>query len=219
MRRRRLQLRNRAPLSPREPTITADDQAACAVVEALPDAGAGSARPGTLSFTTRAFWPQPPIFGRPEPLFLWRALSAIPQRRYRRGAQYGVSSYSAFAHQLEEAGAASPSALYSVGMDVSYEVDLFGRIHRAVQAAAADYDATRAAEDITRVTVAGETTRAYLNACAYAQEYAVAEKSLELVTQTYDVTVKEEQFGSVSAFDVARARQVVEQTRGDVAWL
>jgi NodT family efflux transporter outer membrane factor (OMF) lipoprotein len=71
----------------------------------------------------------------------------------------------------------------------------------------------QAAQDVTRISVAAETTRAYVNACAYAQELAVARQSLDLVTQSYQVTVKEADAGSASNFDVARARALVEQTR------
>lgn len=132
------------------------------------------------------------------------------------GAQYGVSTDQLLIAGLTGSGAPPPAPFYTAGLDVSYELDLFGRIHRAVQAAAANVQAYQAAEDYARVTVAGETTRAYLNACAYAQEYAIAEQSLNLVTQTYDITVKEASAGAASDFDIARARALVEQTRADL---
>ena len=127
-------------------------------------------------------------------------------------AQYGITSGQQLASGLLTT-TPKPELFYEGGLDVSYEVDLFGRIHRAVQAAAANYEAYRAAQDVSRISVAGETTRAYVNACAYAQELAVARQSLSVVTQTYQVTVKEAETGSASDFDVARARVLVEQTR------
>jgi outer membrane protein, multidrug efflux system len=42
---------------------------------------------------------------------------------------------------------------------VSYELDLFGRLKRGVEAAKADDEAVRAAYDLTKVTVAAETAR------------------------------------------------------------
>ena len=49
---------------------------------------------------------------------------------------------------------------YNVGIDASYQIDLFGRIRRAVQASRADLGAAQAAFDVSRITVAAETARA-----------------------------------------------------------
>jgi NodT family efflux transporter outer membrane factor (OMF) lipoprotein len=137
----------------------------------------------------------------------------FPSTTVSAGAQFGVTPDTAFAQQLEHLRPASPSATYSVGLDVSYEVDLFGRIRRTVQAARADYEAQRAAEDIARISVAGETTRAYVNACAYAQQLEVARHSLDVVTQSYELTVQQANAGAATDFDVARARELVAQIR------
>jgi NodT family efflux transporter outer membrane factor (OMF) lipoprotein len=140
----------------------------------------------------------------------------FPATTLSAGAQYGVTSDTAFADTLLDRPASNPSPFYSVGLDASYEVDLFGRVRRTIQAAAADYGAQRAAEDAIRISVAGETTRAYVNACAYARELEVARQSLAVVTQTEEVTEKEAAAGSASDFDVARARELVAQTRASL---
>jgi len=125
------------------------------------------------------------------------------------GAQYGVGSESDLAAALTGRGAPSPTPIFSAGLDVSYEIDLFGRVRRTIEAAKADVQARRAAEDAARISVAGETTRAFVNACAYAQELAVARQSLGVVGQTLEITVRESRDGTVSDFDVARAREQV----------
>jgi NodT family efflux transporter outer membrane factor (OMF) lipoprotein len=137
----------------------------------------------------------------------------FPSTTLSAGAQYGVSADAQFANSLRGLGPAKSSPIYTVGLDVSYEVDLFGRIRRTVEAAKADYAAQQAAEDVTRISVAGETTRAYVNACAYAAELNVAKQSLDVVTQTYQITLKQAQDGTASDFDVARAREQVAQTQ------
>jgi len=151
---------------------------------------------------------------------LTQARAALSQARAGRypstslsgGLTYGVSDDSQIIAAARNTNA-KPAPVIDGGLDVSYEVDLFGRIHRLVQAAAADYQARKAAEDAVRISVAGETTRAYVNACAYAEELGVAQQTLDLVTQTYDVTLKEVQAGAASDFDLARAKAAVEQTR------
>ena len=137
----------------------------------------------------------------------------FPSTTISAGATYGVSATAAADAQAAGLNPPTPTAYYSAGLDASYEIDLFGRIRRAVQAARADLDAQRATEDATRIAVAGETTRAYLNACAYAEELAVARQSLNAVTQTADLTETEARYGTASDFDLARARQLVAQTQ------
>ena len=46
---------------------------------------------------------------------------------------------------------------YDVGLDVAYEVDLFGRVSSSIRAAGADAEAAAAALDVVRVSVAAET--------------------------------------------------------------
>ncbi len=138
-----------------------------------------------------------------------------PSTTLSSGATYGVSSTAA-ANAGAAGRTATPSAYYVAGLDASYEIDLFGRIRRAVQAAKADYESEQAAEDATRISVAGETTRAYLNACAYAEEVAVARQSVSIVSQSLDLEVTQVRFGVASDFDLARARQLVAQTQAAV---
>ncbi len=112
-------------------------------------------------------------------------------------------------------GSTNPKArwTYSAALDASYEVDLFGRIRRGIEAARADVEAQAAARDLARTSVAAETTRAYVNACAYAQEADVARQSLDLVSQSYAITLRQRDLGSASDYEVANARTLVEQVR------
>ena len=129
------------------------------------------------------------------------------------GGQYGVTSDSLLVSELEHAKTPGPGWFYSLGLDASYEVDLFGRVRRGIQAAKADVQAQAAAVDAARISVAGETTRAYLNACAYTQELTVAQQSLDVAGQTYEITVRQARDGAGSDLDVARAREAVERVR------
>jgi NodT family efflux transporter outer membrane factor (OMF) lipoprotein len=141
----------------------------------------------------------------------------FPSTTTSAGAQWGVSSTQQILNSLEgKNGAPSPEKFYSVGLDASYEVDLWGHVRRAIEAAHANLEAQQAAEDVTRISVAGETTRAYVDACAYEQELDVAKHSLDIVTQSYNVTEKQIRDGSSSNFDLARAAELVAETRATV---
>lgn len=146
----------------------------------------------------------------------------FPSTTLSAGAQYGVSSNTIAVDNIARGAAPggssarsapNPEPYYSYGLDVSYEVDLFGRIRRSIRAAKADVEAQQAAEDVVRVTVAAETTRAYVNACAYAEELAVAEQSLQVAAQGLTVIQSEVQLGAASDFELARQQALVEQTR------
>jgi NodT family efflux transporter outer membrane factor (OMF) lipoprotein len=98
----------------------------------------------------------------------------------------------------------------------AYQVDLFGRIHRTIQAAKANAEALAATEDATRVTVVAETAAAYANLCGYGRQASVARASLDVVQKTYDLTVAQRNVGALSDFDVERQGVLLEQARAAI---
>jgi len=105
---------------------------------------------------------------------------------------------------------------YDAGLDVSYEVDLFGRVESTIRAARADAAAAEAALDIVRVTVAAETARAYADACSANAQIAVAERTIQLQTDTVGLTQRLLDAGSGNGLDTARARSALESTRASL---
>ncbi len=105
---------------------------------------------------------------------------------------------------------------YDVGLDVAYEVDLFGRVESSIRAARADASAAEAALDVVRITVVGETARAYADTCALNAQVLVAERNIGLQTQTADLVQNLLSAGSGNGLDVARARAALEQTRASL---
>jgi NodT family efflux transporter outer membrane factor (OMF) lipoprotein len=142
----------------------------------------------------------------------------LPTTDLSGGAQYGRGS-------AEDAAAAaahvSPkdSWTYSAGFDLNYQVDLFGRVRRTIEAARANAQAIRAAEDAVRVTVAASTAQAYANVCAYGEQAAVAREGQSVAQQTYDITARQRALGAASDFDVARAGTALEQAKAVVPTL
>jgi NodT family efflux transporter outer membrane factor (OMF) lipoprotein len=136
----------------------------------------------------------------------------FPSVGLQAGADYGRSaSADAAAAAL---GRRAPNAwTYSAGLDVSYEVDLFGQVRRSVESARANAAALEAARDAVRVTVAAETTRAYANVCAYGEAVDVARRSLDIAQQGYDITLRQRDAGGLSDFDVARQATLLAQTK------
>jgi NodT family efflux transporter outer membrane factor (OMF) lipoprotein len=99
------------------------------------------------------------------------------------------------------------------GLDISYEVDLFGRVSRSIEAARGDADATAAALDAARVAVAAETARAYADASSSAERLTVAQRTVELLDQTVTLTTKRFEAGRATRLDVSRAAALRDQQR------
>lgn len=109
-----------------------------------------------------------------------------------------------------------PGGLASAGVDLSYEVDLFGQLKRAVEAAQAGTEAAQAAVDLARVNVAGETTRAYAQACAAGLRLRTAQHSIALQREALDVAQRLQQAGRVGMLDVGRAQAQLRQLEAAV---
>jgi NodT family efflux transporter outer membrane factor (OMF) lipoprotein len=100
--------------------------------------------------------------------------------------------------------------------EVGYEVDLFGRVHRQIEAAVANEEATAALRDSVRVVVVSEAVRAYAAICALGEQIAVSRHSLELVSREAQITDSRFQAGAGSRYDVKRSQALVEQVRADI---
>jgi NodT family efflux transporter outer membrane factor (OMF) lipoprotein len=108
------------------------------------------------------------------------------------------------------------SEFYRAGFDASYEIDLYGRVGRSIEAARADAAAEAAVRDTVLVSVAAETARAYADACSAARQAAVAASSLKLQADSFDLTERRVAAGRDSPLDAARARSQLETTRASL---
>ncbi len=99
--------------------------------------------------------------------------------------------------------------LFDSLLDVSYELDLFGHVRRSVEAARDTAEAQEAQRDAVRITIAAETARAYGQICTLGEQIAVAQKSLDLVTQERDIEQQRRDAGAGSDYDVVRAQVLV----------
>lgn len=132
----------------------------------------------------------------------------LPQTNIGAGATYGRSSATQSLPGIDR-----EDSSFDVGLQVSYEVDLFGRVARSIEAARGDLAAAEAARDAVRVTVAAETARAYADASAAAERLTVAERTVSLIEQTLKVTTKRFEAGRGTRLDVARVASLSDQQR------
>jgi NodT family efflux transporter outer membrane factor (OMF) lipoprotein len=108
----------------------------------------------------------------------------------------------------------TPSASWFAtgALNVSYEVDIFGRIRRTVEAAKADTRAAAEAENVVRITVAAETARAYADACALTEQADTARRSAQTAQSILDLTSRMRDLGARSDFDVSSAAATLDQS-------
>ena len=147
---------------------------------------------------------------------LSRARALLREARSGRLPQTGVgvgANYARLPADQVAPGADRTGSSFDVGLDISYELDLFGRVGRSIEAVRGDADAAAAARDAVRVVVAAETARAYADAAAAAERLQVAERSLTLMEQTLNVTTKRFEAGRGTRLDVARVASLVAQQR------
>ncbi|NII09552.1 TolC family protein [Oleiagrimonas sp. C23AA] len=92
------------------------------------------------------------------------------------------------------------------GIHLDYVFDLFGKLKRATQAAQAQAQASQAALQLARITVAAEVTREYVTICHANRELAIGRHSLALQQRGVDVAERLYRAGRGVITDVERAR-------------
>jgi NodT family efflux transporter outer membrane factor (OMF) lipoprotein len=103
-----------------------------------------------------------------------------------------------------------------VGINVSYEIDLFGKLRRGVEAASADSEAVQAAGDLARITIVADVVRAHVETCSSAEELAIAEQSLELQKQRVALSRRLRDAGRGNQSDVTRGQTQVDTLAADI---
>lgn len=152
---------------------------------------------------------------------LERAQAALRETQAQQQPSLGVNASPTFGHvsgiQELAPGIDPPNRWsYSAGASMSYQLDLFGQIRRAVEASSADAQSAQAAYDATRVTVAAETARAYANLCAAGMQLASAQHSVKVQQESLDAVSRLQRAGRGTALDVTRARSQLEQLQANL---
>jgi NodT family efflux transporter outer membrane factor (OMF) lipoprotein len=105
---------------------------------------------------------------------------------------------------------------HDVGIEVGYELDLFGRVGRTVEAARADLAASQADADAVRVIVVADTTRAYADAATGAAQLRVAREIVALLDQSLALTTRRHDAGLESGLAVAQIGALREQRAAEI---
>ncbi len=131
-----------------------------------------------------------------------------------------VQANAGYANSLLSKAAALPGTpraaremeLYDASFDATWELDLFGRVRRSVQAASAQVGSVEATRFDMLVSVIAEVARNYFELRGLQNQLAVARKNADVQTETLKITQSRLDGGRGTDFDVSRSRSLLNLT-------
>jgi NodT family efflux transporter outer membrane factor (OMF) lipoprotein len=147
------------------------------------------------------------------------ARAALTAERAKELPSTGTYGSYLRAHNLTSAlGAASSngssdSNIFTVGVDASWEIDLFGAHRRAVQGAAASLQSFEASRADALVSLTSEVAQAYVQLRDAQQRLALTEYNVQIDTQLLALMQQRRAAGTASDLDVERIRNQLESTQ------
>lgn len=103
-------------------------------------------------------------------------------------------------------GSGNDRTTFSVGADASWEVDLFGRIRRGIEAAGADAESVYYDREALRVAIAAELATNYIQARLLQERLALAREDLAIAEDNLQIAQWRVQAGLASSLDSEQAR-------------
>ena len=144
---------------------------------------------------------------------LAKARASLREERGAREPQVGISSSTQYGRLAGPAvaGEKRTDVQIDARLGIAYEVDLFGRISRRIEAAKGDVGAADADADAVRVAVVADTVRAYADAVSSGERIAVAQTIVTLLDRSLELTEKRHQIGLANGLDTARIATLRDQ--------
>lgn len=102
---------------------------------------------------------------------------------------------------------------WNTGFNASWELDLWGRIRRAIEAADAELDASVENYDNVLVILLADVASSYVKYRTFEERLVLARKNLEIQTKSYELVQDRFKLGRDAEFSVQIAKQNLEQTR------
>jgi len=150
----------------------------------------------------------------------------LPEVDFIGDAERSKRSVNAFLSGVDPSGPGGPSAptvqpekradLHTLGLDASWELDLFGGVRRGIEAADADLAAAREDQRAVLVSLLGEVGLSWIDARASLRRLAIARDSVRSQGETADLTRARRDAGMADDFDVARAEALVSSTLASI---
>ncbi len=132
-----------------------------------------------------------------------------------RSLQVGLGAGAVRQAGANTTSGSTPSSLLSAGANLSYELDLFGRLAKATDAASLDAQSRDALLQSTRLLVQAEIAQNYLVLRALDDERALVRQTVEAYRDTLNLTQRRYNAGDVAELDLVRVQSEVAATESD----
>lgn len=106
---------------------------------------------------------------------------------------------------------------YELALNLSWELDLWGRLRDRSSAALARLEASRAELDAAELSLAAQTTKAWLNQIEAQQQLALAERTAQAYRDNREALESRFQRGLTQGFDLRRIRTQAASAEADAA--
>lgn len=101
---------------------------------------------------------------------------------------------------------------WSLGANVAWELDFWGRYRRAIESADASLDSAIAANDEARVILMAEVARAYVEIRTFERRMNLIHENIRVQQQALDIATRKVEAGLGTGIDVAQAGANLHQT-------
>ena len=105
---------------------------------------------------------------------------------------------------------------FDYGFNLSWEIDFWGRLRRAIESDTALLDASVANYDDVLVTLLGDVATNYVTYRTTEQRIRYAKENVALQQKTLQIVAGQQKVGIVGELDVAQARSTLEQTEAGI---
>lgn len=147
---------------------------------------------------------------------LAQARSLVRGAQADRAPQIGVGAGASRGAGANTASGATPATLLEAGVNLSYEVDLFGRLGRVRDAAELDAQSRDALLQSTRLLVQAEVAQTYLALRAVDTERTLVQDTATAYGDTLRLTQRRFEAGDVAELDVIRIQTELAATEAEV---
>ena len=132
-----------------------------------------------------------------------------------RSVQVGVGAGANRQAGIDRTSDGRPGTLLTAGANVSYELDLFGRLSGASDAALLDAQSREALLRSARLLVQAEVAQTYLSLRALDDERTLMRETVEAYRGTLTLTERRQRAGDLAELDVVRVQTELASTESD----
>ncbi len=144
-----------------------------------------------------------------------RESSKMARARYFPAVDMGITGERTQFRFRGPGGGSSIANNFTVPVDLSYEIDTWGKIRRQVESAVASEQAAQELHNALRLSIAAETAHSYWALRAVDADRALLDRTLEIRRKALGLLTKRRDAGSISGLDLARAETEVATAEAD----